>query len=463
MKSNTFSMALCGKPGSISPTRIIVVSFCAVILTGTLLLMLPISTRDGSLSFVDAMFTATSATCVTGLVVFDTFTKFTPFGQAVVLLLIQIGGLGLVTLTAFFNVALHKRLGFKSMKLASESISLDEATGAKPLLYTVMRTSMGFELAGALLLMVVMVPKFGIAGIWISIFTAVSAFCNAGFDLFGRIAPYTSLTTFYSNGYVLAIVMLLIVCGGLGFIVWQELFMFRRRHKMSLHAKLAIAVTVTLIVVGALAIGLLEWDNPATMGKFSTGEKVLSSLFQSVTCRTAGFNTIDQAGMHTLSKLASVILMFIGACPGGTGGGIKGTTAIILFFTIISVIQGRGEAVIRGRRIDKKTVYRALTIVTLGFTVILFTTLVMIYDTPMVGGMVDGNFIDCLFEATSAFGTVGLSSGVTGQLTSLGKVVTALTMLIGRVGPIAMGMSLASRAGELARREILPEAKIVVG
>jgi len=216
-------------------------------------------------------------------------------------------------------------------------------------------------------------------------------------------------------------------------------------------------------VVGALAIGLLEWNNPATMGRFSSGEKVLSSLFQSVTCRTAGFNTIDQAGMHTLSKLASVILMFIGACPGGTGGGIKGTTAVILFFTIVSVLQGRGEAVIRGRRIDKKTVYRALTIVTLGFTVILFTTLIMTYDTPMVGGMVDGNFIDCLFEATSAFGTVGLSSGVTGQLTSVGEVVTALTMLIGRVGPIAMGMTLAARAGELSRREILPEAKIVVG
>ena len=463
MKSNTFSMALCGKPGSISPTRIIVVSFCAVILTGTVLLMLPISTRDGGISFVDALFTATSATCVTGLVVFDTFTKFTAFGQAVLLLLIQIGGLGLVTLTAFFNVALHKRMGFKSMKLASESISLDEATGAKPLLYTVMRTSMGFELAGALLLMVVMVPKFGIDGIWISVFTAVSAFCNAGFDIFGRIAPYTSLATFYSNGYVLVIVMVLIISGGLGFIVWQDLFMFRRRRKLSLHAKLAVAVTVTLIAVGALVIGLLEWQNPATMGSFSTGEKVLSSLFQSVTCRTAGFNTIDQASMHTVSKLASVALMFIGACPGGTGGGIKGTTAIILFFTILSVLQGRGEAVIRGRRIDKKTVYRALAIVTLGLMVVLITALVMTFDTPQAKGLVDDNFIDCLFEATSAFGTVGLTDGVTAKLSAVGKISGVLAMLIGRVGPIAMGMSLATRAGELSRREILPEAKIVVG
>ncbi|MBC5580699.1 potassium transporter Trk [Anaerofilum sp. BX8] len=451
------------KPGHLSPTRVIVASFCAVILFGTVMLMLPIATRDGQLALIDALFTATSATCVTGLIVYDTFSKFTLFGQAVILLLIQIGGLGLVTLTTFFNLALRKKIGFKSMKLASESISLDEAAGAKKLIYVVMRTSLGFELIGAILLMGALVPRFGARGAWMSVFTAISAFCNAGFDLFGSLGPYSSLVPFAGSWYVLIIIMLLIVCGGLGFIVWQDLFNFHRRKKLTLHSKLVLIITACLIVGGAFAIGAMEWENPGTMGGMTTPQKILSSLFQSVTCRTAGFNSIDQAGMHSISKLTCTVLMFIGAAPGGTGGGIKITTFAIVILAVAAVLRGREDPVLRERRIDKKTVYRALTITTLGLGVVICTTLVMVFNTPSRGGMIDGNLVDCLYEAASAFGTVGLSVGVTGQLSALGKAATALTMLIGRVGPISMGMTLAARADELSRREVLPEAKIVVG
>ena len=463
LKKNHLRRAFVRRSGHLSPTRVIVASFCLVILTGTLLLMLPISTRDGQIAAVDALFTATSATCVTGLIVYDTFSKFTVFGQAVILLLIQIGGLGLVTLTAFFNLALRKKLGFKRMMLASESISLDEAAGTKKMLYLVMQTSFGFELIGAIALAAAFVPRFGAKGIWMSVFTAVSAFCNAGFDIFGFLGQYGSLTFFANSWYILTIVALLIICGGLGFIVWQDLFAFRQRKKLMLHTKLVLVVTATLILGGAAAIGAMEWNNPDTMGGMSVSGRILSSLFQSVTCRTAGFNSIDQAGMHTLTKLVCTMLMFIGAAPGGTGGGVKVSTFTIILLTVAGVLRGREDPMLRERRIDKKTVYRALAIVTLGLGVLIFTTLCMVFDTPVPGGRIDDNLVDCLFEAASAFGTVGLSVGVTAQLGGLVKVITSLTMLIGRVGPVSMGISLAARTNELSRREVLPEARIVVG
>ncbi len=446
-----------------SPTRTIVASFCLVILTGTLLLMLPFATRDGEIAAVDALFTATSATCVTGLIVYDTFTKFTLFGQAVILTLIQVGGLGLVTLATFFGFALRKKVSIKSMMLASESVSIDSAAGARRMINLVICTSAGFELAGTLALAAVLVPRFGASGIWMAAFTAISAFCNAGFDIFGFLGEYGSLTHFADNWYILTVVMLLIICGGLGFIVWQDLFEMPRRRKLALHTKLVLIATALLIFGGAAAIGAMEWNNPDTMGGMSPSGKVLSSLFQSVTCRTAGFNSIDQAGMHSITKLICTLLMFIGAAPGGTGGGVKVTTFTVMILTVAAVLHGREDPVLRERRVDKKTVYRAMTIITLALGVLLCTTLFMVFDTPVPGGRIDDNLIDCLFEAASAFGTVGLSSGVTAMLGPTVKVVTSLTMLIGRVGPISMGMTLAAQTSELTRREVLPEAKIVVG
>lgn len=452
------------RPGRLSPARVIVGSFLGVILCGTLLLMLPFATRQpGSIPFINALFTATSATCVTGLVVYDTFAGFTIFGQVVIMLLIQIGGLGLITLTTFFSLAMGKRLGFKSLKIASESVSFDNAAAAKKIIYTIMRITFTCEGCGAILLLPALVPQFGGRAVWISAFTAISAFCNAGFDLFGSVAPYTSLVGFADNWYVLSIIMLLIIFGGLGFIVWSDILLYHKSRKLTLHSRVVLTMTILLIALGSVAIGGMEWNNPQTMGNMTVNGKVLSSLFQSVTCRTAGFNTINLAAMHSISKLMCIFLMFIGAAPGGTGGGVKVTTIAIILMTVMGVARGREDPVLHGKRINKQTVYKALTIVTIALAVVMVTALVLVFTTPARNDMIDGNLVDCLFEAMSAFGTVGLSVGVTATITTLGKVVMILSMLIGRVGPISMAMTISISANDQIKRAVLPEAKISVG
>ncbi|MEG0804642.1 MAG: potassium transporter TrkG, partial [Pygmaiobacter sp.] len=367
-------------------------SFMCVILCGTLLLSLPIASKaPGGIPILNALFTATSATCVTGLIVYDTFTTFTLFGQAVILMLIQVGGLGLVTLTTFFSLAMGKRLGFKSLKLASESVNFDNAAAAKKIIYTVMKITLACEGCGALLLLPALLPQFGARAVWISIFTAISAFCNAGFDLFGSIEPYTSLTTFSGNWYILSIIMLLIIFGGLGFIVWSDILLHRKSHKLMLHSHIVLVMTGALIALGTLAFAVMEWDNPVTIAEMPTHEKLLSALFQSVSCRTAGFNSINLAGMHSLSKITAIFLMFIGAAPGGTGGGVKVTTFAIIFMTVVGVSCGREDPVIHGRRIDKKTVYKAMSIVCIALLVVMVATLVLVVDTPARNSMIDGN------------------------------------------------------------------------
>lgn len=452
------------RPGRLSPARVIVGSFLGLILCGTLLLMLPFATKEpGSIPFINALFTATSATCVTGLVVYDTFSAFTLFGQVVIMLLIQAGGLGLVTLTTFFSLAMGKRLRFKSLKLASESVNFDNAAAAKKIIYTVMGITFMCEGCGAILLLPAFVPQFGARAMWVSAFTAISAFCNAGFDLFGSMGPYSSLTPFSGNWYILTIVMLLIIFGGLGFIVWSDILTYHKNHKLQLHSRLVLMMTGTLIILGTVAFAAMEWNNVTTIGEMSTNEKVLSSLFQSVTCRTAGFNTIDLPGMHSISKLVCIFLMFIGAAPGGTGGGVKVTTFAIIVMTVIGVSNGREDPVLRGRRIDKRTVYKALSIMTIALLVVMICSLVLVFNTPARNQMIDGNLVDCMFEAVSAFGTVGLSVGITSVSGSLGKVVLILSMLIGRVGPISMAMTFSISTSDQSKREVLPEAKIVVG
>ena len=447
------------KHGKLSPTRVIVISFLVVVLCGTLLLMLPFSTTTpGGIPFVDALFTATSATCVTGLVVFDTFTGFTLFGQVVIIFLIQIGGLGLVTLTTFFSLALGKRLGFKSLKLATESVNFDNALAAKKIVYTVMKITFTFEAIGAILLIPAFFSTFGLRAIWISVFTSISAFCNAGFDLFGILEPYSSLMLFADSWYILTIVMLLIVFGGLGFIVWSDILNFKTARKLLLHTRIVIFMTVALIITGTLAFLTIEWNNPATMGNMSNEQKLLSSLFQSVTCRTAGFNSIDLTALNPLSKVISIFLMFIGAAPGGTGGGIKITTFAIIAMTVIGVVRGREDPIISGKRIGKQTVYKSMSIISIAMLVVLITTLIFTFDTPA-----GTSILDCAFEAVSAFGTVGLSVGVTSVMGEAAKVATIITMLVGRVGPIAMAMTFSMTTSGQSKRAVLPDAKIIVG
>ena len=439
-----------------SPTRVIVSSFVIVIATGTLLLMLPFSTHEG-ISLLDALFTATSATCVTGLVVVDTYTAFTAFGQAVVLCLIQVGGLGLVTLTSFFTLFIRRRMGFRSLQVASESISASSLEQVRQLLHTVMRVAFLCEGLGAVLLLFAFVPQFGTDGIWISIFTSISAFCNAGFDILGRIEPFTSITTYTGNWYVQGILMALIVSGGLGFIVWQEIAAWRRTHHLSLHSKVVLTGTAFLIVGGTLAFALLEWDH--VLVDMDTGDKIMASLFQSISARTCGFNSVDLAQTTLTTRMMMCILMFIGAAPAGTGGGIKVTTFSVLMVTVLSVIKGQEDASIFGRRIHKRAVYRSLSIAILSLFAVLTAAVTIFFNTSAAV-----NEFNSLFEAVSAFGTVGLSVGATSVMEPAAKIITVLTMFIGRVGPVSLAISLAMpEPDSRSKWEILPEGKIIVG
>ena len=440
-----------------SATQTICGSFLLVIAVGTLLLTLPISSRTGRLGVIDAMFTATSATCVTGLVVRDTWSQFSLFGQVVILMLIQVGGLGLVTLTSFFALAARRRMGFRDLRLLGESVSADGLSKATEVLKIVIKLAAAFEAVGIVLLLFAFVPQFGAEGVWVSVFTAISAFCNAGFDLFGRFGAYSSLVPYVNNYYVQAVIMFMIMAGGLGFMVWVELAEYRKKRRLSLHAKVVLQFSAIFWVGGAVLLALLEWSNPKTMGGLSVPSKLMAALFQSVSTRTAGMNTIDLAACSPISKLLMSVLQFIGAAPGSTGGGVKVTTFAVLILTIRSVAQGRDDCVIGGHHIESKTVYRALTIIVLGAVAAFGSAVVVYYNTAETVSV-----IDCIFESCSAFGTVGLSVGVTGQLNTGAKLLYMACMFMGRVGPASLAISLTAKPDD-NKRKVLPVGHINVG
>ena len=440
-----------------SATQTICSSFLLVIAVGTLLLTLPISSRTGRLGVIDAMFTATSATCVTGLVVRDTWSQFSLFGQVIILMLIQVGGLGLVTLTSFFALAARRRMGFRALRLLGESVSADGLSKATEVLKIVIKLAAAFEAVGIVLLLFAFVPQFGAEGVWVSVFTAISAFCNAGFDLFGRFGAYSSLVPYVNNYYVQAVIMFMIMAGGLGFMVWVELAEYRKKRRLSLHAKVVLQFSVIFWVGGAVLLALLEWSNPRTMGGLSVPGKIMAALFQSVSTRTAGMNTIDLAACSPISKLLMSVLQFIGAAPGSTGGGVKVTTFAVLILTIRSVAQGRDDCVIGGHHIESKTVYRALTIIVIGAVAAFGSAVVVYYNTAETVSV-----IDCIFESCSAFGTVGLSVGVTGQLNTGAKLLYMACMFMGRVGPVSLAISLTAKPDD-NKRKVLPVGHINVG
>lgn len=439
------------------PVRTIATSFVIVILVGAVLLMMPFSSRDGAFTpFVDALFTATTATCVTGLVVFDTYLKWSAIGQAVILLLIQIGGLGLLTIVTFFNIALRRKLGLRGVHMASETANALDVVDAPKLIKTIMVVSFSCEAIGALLLMAHFVPKYGREGVFMSVFLAVSAFCNAGIDLLGREGAYASLTNYGDNPYVLFIIMALIIVGGLGFLVWQDLFHYRKTRKLLLHTRIVLVVSGILILSGTILFLLFEWDNPGTLAPLSFFEKLLNSMFQSVSSRTAGFNTVDIGSLKGITKMFMIILMFIGASPGSTGGGIKTTTFAVLIMTVLSVVLGREETVVFKRRVDKAIVYKALAIAFFSITLVLVATSIIYFTSAET---TDG--MNALFESTSAFATVGLSTGVTTVANLPSKIVLILAMYLGRVGPVSFAIALTLRQGK--RHEVIPDGKITVG
>ncbi len=444
-----------------NPARVIASSFAGVIAIGTLLLTLPICSRSGQFTpFFDALFTATSATCVTGLVVYDTYSHFSEFGQVVILTLIQIGGLGLVTFTTFFNLLIGRKLGLRGMQIAQESVNADSMGNVKSLAKLIVFFSLAVEMLGAIVLATVFVPRYGRSGYFISIFTAISAYCNAGFDIMGRDEPFTSLTGFVDNPLIVFGVAALIIIGGMGFAVWMDILRFRKTKKLSLHTRLVLFMTALLIAIGFFIFLMLEWNNPATMGPLGFWGKLQAAFFQSVTTRTAGFNTISIGEMYGSTKLGAIILMFIGAAPGSTGGGIKVTTIAVIVMTVVCVLKDREDTIIMRHKVGHKAAYKAMAIFSVAVLLVsLFATVIYFSQIDLTGPL---GGLDAAFEQVSAFATVGLSVGVTAAANPLTRILLIITMFLGRVGPVSLALSLAMQKGQ-SRKEVIPDGKILVG
>lgn len=436
------------------PANIIFFSFISVILVGTVLLLLPFSSKTNSpIHFVDALFTSTSATCVTGLIVFDTASNWTTFGQVVILILIQIGGLGLITLATFFTTMMGKKVGLKGHIAAQEQINHISFTGILSLIKKVIIATLVIESIGTIILSFRFVPEFGTKGIYMGLFHAVSAFCNAGFDIMGN---FTSLTGYSSDYLVIFTISALVIVGGLGFMVWQDIINSRKIRSMLLHTKIVLSMTIVLLVSGTIFFLIFESTNPATLGEYGFIGKLSNSFFMSVTTRTAGFNTIPLNDMSEISKIFTNIFMFIGAAPGSTAGGVKVTTIGILLAVMISQIRGRQETLIYSKRISQQVIMKALTIIGLGCLWVVITTTVLF-------GLEGGNFISVLYEVTSAFGTVGLSTGITPSLSIISKLIIMLTMFLGRIGPLTFAISITIKSADYNIHVIRPEGKVVVG
>ncbi len=445
----------------LKPAQLIVLSFLATILIGTLLLALPIANRDGHwLSFVDALFTATSAVCVTGLVVVPTALTFTGFGQAILLLLIQIGGLGLMTLSSLVMVLLGRKLTLKDRLALQEALNRDEMTGVVRLVKVILFTTLMIEGIGALLLMPVFVVNNGGIGVWQAVFTAISAFCNAGFDILGTASnPFGSLTAYTGNVVVTLTVMMLIFLGGIGFAVISDVLRCKFRiGKMQMHTKLVLLISIALVLVGFLFFVIAEQHH--SMDTLSGGSKILAALFQSITARTAGFNTVDIAKMHPASRVFMMMLMFVGASPGSTGGGIKTTTLALIVCMMISGLKSKDDIVIMKRNIRPKNAYKAIAVILLGFTLVMSLTGIL---TITESAALEANVFtveNLMFEAFSAFGTVGLTTGVTPLLTIGGRIAVMIVMFFGRVGPITISLMFISKETELIH---YPEGSLMIG
>ena len=439
--------------------RIMVVGFLLIILTGALLLTLPVSSADGTATpFINTLFTATSATCITGLVVYDTATQWSFFGQAIILCMIQIGGLGFMTLGSALILLLRGDTSLSNRKQMAESMNTaDFKTAARTLKHALVGTA-AFEGAAALILSVRFIPEYGWAsGIWRGVFVAVSAFCNAGFDLMGSETPFASLTAYTGDLVVNLTVMGLIVIGGMGFLVWEELYTKHSWKKLSLFSKTVIAVSGSLILAGAISIYLLEFSNPATLGGLSPKEQILAAFFQSVSPRTAGMNTIDLSAMTEASKVLTVALMFIGASSGSTGGGVKVTTVAVLWAALRSVLTGRKDAVLMKRRLSSDLVYRALALVAFPFLAILVTAILITVAEPGL------TYLEAVYECTSAFATVGLSLSVTPTLSAFSKILLMLLMFSGRVGMLTISHALLTDRRKRQNTLRFPEGDILIG
>lgn len=444
LKSRLYTLWMKKRPKRISATKVIVVVFAVIIALGTLLLMTPAASRSGiSCGFRPALFTATSATCVTGLSLFDTWSQWSSFGQIVIISLIEVGGLGFMSAATLVVFFLRRRIGLKQRLVMAQALSVSDMDGIVKLQKTVLVGSLSVEIFGALILLLRFWPEFGfLTALKWGVFHSVSAFCNAGFDIFGCITPGVSLMEFQSDPVVLLTLGALVVIGGLGFLVWQEMAEKKAFRKFSVYTKLVLLTTLGLILAGWLLICLLEWNNPGTIGGLSVPDKLLNGLFQSVTLRTAGFASFDQALLTEGGKAISMVLMLIGGSSGSTAGGLKTVSFIVLVLFMVTRARGRSTVSIFKRTIPESQVLDAMTI---AFIMLFLSVFGGIFVSTTSGV----NFTDALYEAVSALATVGLTAGVTGSLSIPAQYLIILYMFFGRVGVLTI--SLGFLAGDKAQ------------
>ena len=421
-------------------TQIIMLSFLGAILLGSALLVLPFSSKSGeSVDYVDALFTAVSATCVTGLVTLPTVATWSVFGQIVILILIQIGGLGVITITAGFMVAIHRKMGLKDSQLLSDALNVSTLSGLAEFVKKMLLGTFIIEGVGALMYMIVFVPDFGAKGIWISIFNSVSAFCNAGIDIVAE----NSLCNYATNPLVNVVTCLLIILGGLGYVVWWDIIRvlkdvkrtkFRCVFKLTLHSKIVLVSTFALILIGGVSILAFEYNNPLTLKNYNFFDKMQIAFFQSITTRTAGFATLPQENLTNASAIICLILMFIGGSPVGTAGGIKTVTIVVLFATTIATVRGKNEVTLFQRNLSKQVTRKAVAVAFSSFIIVALSTILLSLST-------DAPALDVVFETVSATATVGLSRNLTSSLNVWGKLILSATMYFGRIGPISLATS----------------------
>ncbi|MCT4585207.1 MAG: TrkH family potassium uptake protein [Peptostreptococcaceae bacterium] len=438
----------------LSPVQTIVLGFAGVILLGAILLSLPIASNNlKSVGFLNALFTSTSAVCVTGLSVVDTGTYWSLFGKIVILLLIQIGGLGFMSMATLFAMLIGKKISLRERLVIQEALNEYNLSGLVRLTRHILFGTLLIEFIAAFIMAVfVFIPEHGlIKGSWYGIFHSISAFCNAGFDIVGN---GRSLTPYVDNIIINIVIMSLIILGGIGFTVILDFLNKKSFKKLFLHSKIVIIMTSFLILSSFFLFFILEYNNPKTIGEFSLFNKLLASLFQAVTPRTAGFNTLDLASLTDGSKFLTIILMFIGGSPASTAGGIKTSTLAVLILTIFALIKGREDVSVFKRRISYKVVNKALAVVGIGLSIVIIVTMVLLISDNFT-------FLDIFFESVSAFGTVGLSLGITPALSIIGKIFIILSMFAGRVGALTILLALASKEKKALFR--YPVDKVVVG
>ncbi|OLR59305.1 potassium transporter KtrB [Anaerostipes sp. 494a] len=450
----------------LKPVQVILLGFLLTIMIGSVLLMLPVSSKSGQMTpYIDSLFTATTSVCVTGLVVETTMTHWSFFGQLVIAVLIQIGGLGVVTITAGMFFLLGKRISLSNRMLIQESMGLNTMSGLVVLVKKIFVGTFIVEGIGALLYATQFIPEFGWRyGIWASIFNSISAFCNAGMD----IVQLDSLRSYVTNPVINFTTMGLIVLGGLGFIVWKDMYhglkdliyrkctVKRAWDKLRFHSKVAITATLFLIIAGTVLIFIFEFNNPETMKDLNVGQKLMASMFQSVTTRTAGFETIPQAGLSEGSSLISMILMFIGGSPVGTAGGVKTVTFIILIYCVVTVAKQEDDISLFRRKVSDVLVPKALAIIMINLSVLLTAVLfLLLFD--------DQTFMTTCYECVSALATVGLSKGMTPELNLFGKIIIIITMYLGRVGPISMAIGFSVGKKKKKKRSFsYPEEELIL-